>query len=83
MEQTAVATVTDADWKAEIFSTAVPGEFRVVYQDAEGHVVEEARLTGISSYHQREGEILDHLRKLRSGELTPQKTPDLSDPGEY
>jgi hypothetical protein len=83
MEEMSVRTLAEAGWKAEIYSTAIPGEFRVVYEDDQGHTVEQTRVTGISSYHQREGEILDHLHKLRTGEIVPEQPVDLSDPGEY
>jgi len=77
-----VGTLTHGDYKAEIFSTNMPGEFKVVYQDPAGKELEEAPLTGISSYRQREGEISEHLRQLAHGS-PPAKVPDLGDSGEY
>jgi hypothetical protein len=77
-----VGTLTDAGYKAEIFSTNMPGEFKVIYQNPHGEHLEEAPLTGISSYKQRQNEILEHLHKLAHGEALPQ-VPDLGDSGEY
>ena len=82
MDEQSVATLTLGNFKAEIFSTNIPGEFKVVYRDGSGKQVEEAPLTGISTYKQREPEILDRLRQLSEG-ARPESTPDLGDSGEY
>jgi hypothetical protein len=82
MDEQLVGTLTYGDYKAEIFSTNLPGEFKVSYQDATGKRIEEAPLTGISSYKQRENEIADRLRQLSEG-AEPAGEPDRGDPGEY
>lgn len=82
MDEQLVGTVTYKDYRAEIFSESIPGEFRVVYQDPSGKPLEEVPLTGISSYRQRESEITDRLRELSEGAL-PKGVPDLGDAGEY
>lgn len=69
-------------WKADIYSADLPGEFKVAYRNAEGKTVEEAPLTGISTYHQRSREILDRLKALAEG-AAPAKVPDRGDWGEY
>jgi hypothetical protein len=65
-----VGTLTHGEYKAQIFSTNMPGEFKVAYSDADGKTLEEAPLTGISSYRQRESEITDRLRQLADGQLS-------------
>ncbi|HEX4168813.1 MAG TPA: hypothetical protein VHZ55_25395 [Bryobacteraceae bacterium] len=82
MDAQLVGTVKFGDFKAEVFSTNLPGEFRVAYQDPGGRTLEEAPLTGISSYRQRETEISSRLRELASGEPIPD-TPYQGDAGEY
>lgn len=82
MDEQWVGTLTDGEYKAEVFSTAMPGEFKVYYQDPSGKSIEEAPLTGISSYKQRETEIVNRLHQLAHGD-SPSKTPDQGDPGEY
>lgn len=82
MDAQMVGTLNYQDWKAEIYSTSVPGEFRVVYLDPSGTEMEEAPLTGISTYKQREGEIIDRLRQFSTG-AKPDKTPYQGDAGEY
>jgi hypothetical protein len=82
MEEQLVGTVCHGEYKAEIFSTSLPGEFRVIYCDPNGNVLEEAPLTGISSYKQREAEIARHLQKLAHG-AEPPSVPDRGDSGEY
>lgn len=77
-----IETLRDEDVAAEIYSLAMPGEFQVVYRDASGKVLEEARLAGISTYKQREGEIRARLHDLAHG-AKPAATPDLGDAGEY
>jgi hypothetical protein len=82
MEEQLVGTLRHGKYSAEIFSTSLPGEFKVVYRDPEGGALEEAPLTGISTYKQREGEISRHLQQLAHG-AAPAEQPDLGDPGEY
>ncbi len=82
MDGQLVGTLTHGDFKAEIYSTSLPGEFRVVYQDPEGHTLEEAPLTGISSYHQRASEISGRLQELAGG-APAEDTPYQGDAGEY
>ncbi len=82
MQEQLVGTLTHGQYKAEIFSTSLPGEFKVIFRGPNGNVLEEAPLTGISSYKQREDEITDQLRKLAHG-ATPPEVPDLGDAGEY
>lgn len=82
MDEQLVGTVSFLDYKADIYSTAVPGEFRVVYLDASGQMLEESPLTGVSTYRQREAEIAARLRQLKQG-AQPSQTPYLGDSGEY
>ena len=82
MDEQLVGTLTHGEYKAEVFSTAMPGEFKVCYQDPSGKAIEEAPLTGISSYKQRELEITQRLQQLADGE-PPAKTPYQGDSGEY
>jgi hypothetical protein len=82
MQEQHVGTLTYAGWKADIFSTNLPGEFKITYQDPDGNQKEETPLTGVSSYKQRENEILEHLRALSSG-LEEHPRHDLNDAGEY
>jgi hypothetical protein len=82
MDEQPVGTLTFSGYTAHVYSTNTPGEFRVIYQDPAGKTLEEAPLTGISTYHQRESEILDRLRQFRDG-ARPSRTPDLCDAGEY
>ncbi len=82
MDEQLVGTLKHGEYKADIFSTSMPGEFRVVYQDPAGKTLVEAPLTGISSYKQRESEIHDRLKRLSEGEKAP-AIPDQGDPGEY
>jgi hypothetical protein len=82
MDEQLVGTLNFENYRADIFSTSAPGEFRVVYLDASGKTVEVAPLTGISTYHQRESEIVEHMRELKAlGNKAPRS--DLGDPGEY
>ncbi|MBV9405272.1 MAG: hypothetical protein JO211_07995 [Acidobacteriaceae bacterium] len=67
MEAQLVDTLSDGELKAEIFSTELPGEFKVIYRDAANNELEDILLTGISSYKQRETEIRDRLRQLNEG----------------
>ncbi len=82
MDAQLVDTFTEADLQAEIYSTNLPGEFKVIYRDAAGHQLEEVPLTGISTYKQREPEIRARLHALKEGAKI-RSTPDRGDAGEY
>ncbi len=82
MEGQLVETLAYADLKADIYSTDLPGEFKVIYRDSAGNSLEEIPLTGISTYKQREPEILERLHQLHEG-AKARKAPDRGDPGEY
>lgn len=82
MDEQLVGTLSFGDYKANVYSLNVPGEFKVVYTDPSGHALEESPLTGISSYHQREHEIYQRLRELSQGARPPDSS-NLADPGEY
>ena len=77
-----VRSFSHRGYKADIYSSDIPGEFRVVYRDSAGEVIEEAPLTGISTYHQREPEIRNRLLELSHG-AEPDSEPDRGDAGEY
>jgi hypothetical protein len=82
MEEQPVGTLTYSDLKADIYSTSLPGEFKVIYRDAIGSMLAEESLSGVSTYRQREPEILDRLQQLSEhGKLAP--TSELADSGEY
>lgn len=82
MDEQLVDTIRYEELKAEIYSLNLPGEFKVVYVDANGKVLEEAPLTGISTYRQREEDILKRLRQFSEG-ARPKRIPDRGDSGEY
>ena len=82
MDAQLVGTLSYQDLKADVYSTSAPGEFRIVYLDASGKQLEEAPLTGISTYKQREAEIIDRLRQFSEG-AKPAETPYQGDAGEY
>ncbi len=82
MDEQLVDTFKRGDWSAEIYSMSLPGEFEVVYRNSQGDEVERMTVTGVSSYHQRENEILARLEHLRKGGGSGEK-PDLGDAGEY
>jgi hypothetical protein len=82
MDEQLVRTITRGDWTAEIYSLSMPGEFEVMYRNSQGNEIERVTLTGVSSYHQREAEIITHLEQLEKGDLSAAK-PDLEDAGEY
>ncbi len=82
MDAQHVATLNYKNCQADIYSTGAPGEFKVIYRDGNGNTLEEAPLTGISTYKQREAEIVDRLRALCEG-ARPARTPDQGDAGEY
>ena len=82
MEEQSVGTLNYSDLKADIYSTSLPGEFKVVYRDAAGSTLAEESLSGVSTYRQREPEILTRLQQLsEQGKLAP--TSELADSGEY
>ena len=82
MEEQPVGTLTYADLKAEVYSSNLPGEFKIIYRDASGAALEEESLSGVSTYRQREPEILGRLQQLSEhGKLAP--TSELADSGEY
>lgn len=78
---TPLATLEHGGCKAEIYEEALPGQFSIRYYDSEGTVLAEEPLTGVSSYRQREQEILGRLQQLCEGGQP--KPAELSDPGEY
>lgn len=82
MDGELVATLTHDDFKADIYSLSIPGEFKVVYRSPGGEMLEERPLTGISSYRQREPEIMERLHQLSKG-VEPAANPDRGDAGEY
>ena len=82
MDGELIATLTHDDFKAEIYSLNMPGEFKVVYISPAGEMLEESPLTGISSYRQREPEIMARLKQLSKG-AQPASNPDRGDAGEY
>ena len=82
MDEPLVGELHYNNFKAEIYSSSIPGEFKVRYLDASGSQIEEAPLTGISTYKQREGEIVDRLRQFSEG-ARPAETPYQGDAGEY
>ena len=77
-----IATIERHGCKAEIYEQALPGQFTIVYRSASGEVLEEAELTGVSTYRQRESEINDHLEQICAG-LNPPPPEEMADSGEY
>lgn len=77
-----LATLEEGSAKAEIYESALPGEFSIRYLNREGKLIAEEPLTGVSTYRQREQEIRDRLLKLTSGEEVDDAAP-LADSGEY
>ena len=82
MDAQLVGSFTHGDYKADVYSMEVPGEFKVVYINDKGETLEEAPLTGISTYKQREPEIQSRLQELADG-AKPESTPERGDAGEY
>jgi hypothetical protein len=78
---TPLATLEQGSCKAEIYETALPGQFSIRYCDSAGTTLAEEQLTGVSSYRQREQEILARLEELCAGGNP--KSGELSDAGEY
>ena len=62
-----LATLEHENAKAEIYETALPGQFTIRYVDAAGKILAEEELSGVSSYKQREDEILARLQQLSHG----------------
>lgn len=77
----ALATLRQGDCTATILNGQMPGEFSIVYRDAGDNVLAQDKLTGVSTYHQREEEILTRLKNLCEGR--GEDAPDLADSGEY
>ena len=77
-----IATLTSGDYKAEVYSSELPGEFKIRFLDGAGNLLEETTMTGVSTYRQRESEILEHLQSLMVGAGTAPPV-NLSSPGEY
>ena len=78
---TPLATFERGTCKAEVYESAMPGQFSIQYYNAAGTLLLEEPLTGVSSYKQREDEILARIEELCQG-----GNPDsaaLSDSGEY
>ncbi len=82
MESESIGTVKYGALRAEVYSMSTPGEFKIVYLDGNGHEIEEQALTGVSTYRQREPEILQRLRDLSEGK-SGKSGPDLEAAGEY
>lgn len=78
--ETALATIDHGKCKAEIFETALPGQFLVRYYDSNGNLAVEDELTGISTYKQREQEITERLKEVCEG---GRPSGTLADAGEY
>jgi hypothetical protein len=76
-----LAALENGKCKAEIYETALPGQFTVRYVDDAGGVLAEEQLSGVSSYRQRETEIRARLDELCAGGKV--KTAALADSGEY
>ena len=64
MEDQPVGTLNYSDLKADIYSTSLPGEFKVTYRDSTGSTLAEESLSGVSTYRQREPEILGRRQQL-------------------
>lgn len=82
MDEQPIGTLAYSDLKADVYSTSLPGEFKVIYRDSAGSMLAEESLTGVSTYRQREPDILGRLQQLSErGKLTPGS--ELADSGEY
>ncbi len=78
---TPLATLENGSCKAEIYEAALPGQFSVRFLSGDGTVLAEESLTGVSSYRQREQEIIQRLDEFCRG--VEVKTEPLADSGEY
>ncbi|HSU58978.1 MAG TPA: hypothetical protein VLI55_06675 [Bryobacteraceae bacterium] len=81
MDEELVATLTLGDLKADVYSLSIPGEFKVIYRAGGGRILEESPLNGISTYKQREPEIMARLKQLAEG-AKPLQRRNLSNPGD-
>jgi hypothetical protein len=77
-----LATIEGRGCTAEIYEQALPGQFTIIYRSEAGEVLEEAELTGVSTYRQREAEIRDRLDQICAG-MQPKDPDALSASGEY
>lgn len=77
-----IATIQHEGCTAEIHEQPLPGQFTILYKSASGEVMEEAELTGVSTYRQREVEIHKHLEQLCEGQRAA-ASDALESPGEY
>ena len=76
-----IATLENGDCKADIFTTAMPGQFNIRYCRQDGTVLGEETLSGLSTYRQREDEIQQRLQEIcEQGRL---EGAPLADAGEY
>lgn len=82
MDEQLVGTLRAGRYKAEVFSLSIPGEFRVEYHGPGNVKIEEDMLAGISTYKQREHEIVARLNELAAG-ATARGDRDAGDAGEY
>jgi hypothetical protein len=78
---TILATLEHGSCKAEIYETKLPGQFSVHYCDLTGATLAEEPLTGVSSYRQREQEIIARMEILCAGGKV--KLGQMADVGEY
>ena len=77
-----IATLTSGAYKAEVYSCQLPSEFIIRFVDGAGTVLEETNMTGVSTYRQRETEIMDRLHAFETGDK-PAEPIDLQASGEY
>jgi hypothetical protein len=77
-----IATLHQGGYKAEVYSSDLPGEFTIRFLDGQDQVLESINMTGVSTYRQRESEILDRLRSFAAGK-SPGDAAELSASGEY
>lgn len=76
---TPLATLVQGMCKAEIYEAALPGQFLVRYYDSKGAMLAEEELTGVSTYKQREAEILERIQQFCQGA----DSTGLANSGEY
>ena len=82
MDHEPVGRFEHAGFTAEIYSTSLPGEFKICYRDGAGESIAEEMLSGVSTYRQREPEIKDKLKALSEGKSAA-ASAGLADSGEY
>ncbi len=80
-ESSLLTTLTEGEFKVEIFSSDLPGEFTLRFLDGGGQLLEESKLSGVSTYRQREPEIMQRLQAFARGTQPPPS--DLASAGEY